>query len=171
MPTYLEMAGMVATESVAGQAQIQALQCGVFYTEDWEFKPESIHGKSLMPLMRGETNKLRDVAVCSNTLIRHTPILAKCAIVTEDSWCLHYAGKYEEIARGGALFVSKLIDHEYSRIAVEPALYNLTEDPQESNNVIDDNEGLAKEIHERYVAWLEEAGTPEEHLAGRRALR
>ncbi len=170
MPTILEMAGLVATESVGGQSRTQALQCGVFYTEDWEFKPESIHGKSLMPLMRGETDTLRDIVVCSNTLIHHTPILAKCAVVTEDRWCLHYAGKYHDIDTAGSFFITKLIDPKTARISTDPALYYLSEDPKESNNVMDQNQGLAREIHGRYANWLEEAGTPEDHLAGRRDL-
>ncbi len=171
MPTILEMTGLVATETIGGQSEIQALQCGVFYTEDWEFKPETIHGKSVMPLMRGETDRLRDIAVSSSTLIRHTPILAKCAIVTEDGWCLHYAGSYEEAGAEGRVFTLKLASPEGARIPTDPKLYYLPDDPQESNNVIHENEGLAREIHERYVKWLEEVGTREEHLAGRRRLR
>ena len=171
MPTILEMAGMVATENIGGQAAIQALQCGVFYTEDWEFIPENVHGKSLMPLLRGETDRLRDIAVSSNTLIHHTPILAKSAIVTEDGWCLHYAGQYDKVSTDGKMFVGKLIDPGGARFSSEPELYYLPDDPQEQHNVIDGNEGLAREIHERHVSWLEELGMPEEHLAGRRKLR
>jgi len=37
--------------------------------------------------------------------------------------------------------------------------------------VIQGNGRLAQEIHERYLAWLQEVGTPAEHLAGRRKLR
>lgn len=171
MPTILEMAGLVSTKTIEGKSEIQALQCGVFYTEEWEFKPENIHGTSLLPLMKGEKNKLRDIVVCSNTLVHHTPILARCAIVTEDGWCLHYAGSYEKPARGGGLFTLKLINPEGSRIPPEPELYYLPDDPKESENLIDKNESLAKEIHHRYVKWLEEAGTPEEHLTGRRKFR
>jgi hypothetical protein len=50
-------------------------------------------------------------------------------------------------------------------------LYYTPDDRQESKNVIDENEKLAEEIHFSYVKWLEKAGTPEEHLAGRRDLR
>jgi hypothetical protein len=170
MPTILEMAGLVATENIGGQAAIQALQCGVFYTEDWEFVPEKVHGKSLMPLLRGETDRLRDIAVSSNTLIHHTPILAKSSIVTEDGLCLHYAGKYDKISTEGKMFVGKLIDPGGARFCSEPELYYLPGDPQEQNNVTDGNEGLAREIHERHVSWLEELGMPAEHLAGRRKL-
>jgi len=167
MPTLLELAGLVATETVAGRAQIQALQCGVFYTEDWHFRPETIHGKSLVPLMRGETTKHRDIAVCSNTIIHHTPILAKCAIVTEDGWCLHYAGHYPQQGSGAKMFISKLIDPSLARIPPSPSLYYLPDDPQESRDLLESNRQLADEIHQRYVAWLTELGTPDEHLAGR----
>ena len=125
----------------------------------------------MMPLMRGETDRLRDIVVCSNTLIHHTPIMAKCAIVTEDEWCLHYSGKYEKPLIGGAMFVAKLIDPSGAHIPSEPALYYLPDDPGEENDLIESNEALAKEIHERHVKWLEEIGMPEEHLAGRRNLR
>jgi arylsulfatase A-like enzyme len=171
MPTILEMAGLVATQSIKGEARRQALQCGMFVAEEWKFEPETIHGKSLMPLIRGEADKVRDIAVCSNTLIHHTPILAKTAIVTEDDWCLHYAGKYDQIERGGNMYIDRLIDPEQSRIPTDPALYCLARDSRESHDVIDKNEGLAREIHLRYVKWLEEVRTPAEHLAGRRSLR
>lgn len=170
MPTILELAGLVATECMGGQTRTQALQCGVFYKEDWRFNPETLHGKSLMPLLRGETKRLRDIAVCSNTLIHHTPILAKCVVVTEDGWCLHYAGNYTEELRDAKMFINKLIDPESSRAPVEPALFYLPDDPEEEHDLVHSNEKLAREIHERYVHWLEEAGTPEEHLAGRRKL-
>jgi arylsulfatase A-like enzyme len=171
MPTILEMAGLVSTESVAGQTRTQALQCGMFTTEAWQFRPETLHGRSLMPVMRGEVAKLRDVAVCSNTLLHHTPILAKSAIVTEDGWCLHYAGSYDQVAQTGNMYTNKLINLEQSRIPTAPALFNLRDDPKEQHDVIEQNEGLAREIHQRYVGWLEETGTAEEHLAGRRRLR
>ncbi len=171
MPTILEMAGLVATETIGGQTQTQALQCGVFYTEAWAFEPETIHAKSLMPLIRGETDKHRDIAVCSTTLIHHTPILAKSAIITADGWCLHYAGKYDDQVRDAAMFISKLTDPDIQQAPTEPGLFYLPDDPDEGKDLIGSNEQLTAEIHQRYVTWLEEAGTPEEHLAGRRSLR
>lgn len=171
MPTILEMGGIVATEQIAGRAQIKALQCGVFYTERWQFSPELIHGRSLMPLLRGETSEHRDLAVASCTLVHHTPHMARCAIVTTDGWCLHYSGAYAQAEGGGKLWQIKLVDPEGGQLPTAPALYYLPEDPGETNDRIAENEALAREIHARYVGWLEEAGTPEQHLAGRRALR
>ncbi len=169
-PTILEMCGLVATESVGGKSNIQALQCGIFYTEKWKFDPESIHGKSLMPVLRGETDRLRDIAVCSNTLIHHTPIVAKCAVVTEDGWCLHYAGEYGAKMQEDVFVNRNFVSAKPQKEKIEAALYYLPDDPQEEHDVIGENEQRAREIHRRYVEWLEEAGTPEEHLEGRRQI-
>jgi hypothetical protein len=65
----------------------------------------------------------------------------------------------------------KVIDPEAARLPTAPELYFTPDDPKEANDVINDNEKLASEIHDRYVKWLEETGTPEEHLTGRRGLR
>ncbi|VBB04922.1 sulfatase [Lucifera butyrica] len=170
MPTILEMCGLVTTESVGGKANVQALQCGVFYSEKWQFDPNFIHGKSLIPIIRGETEKLRDITVSSQTIIHHTEVLAKCAIVTEDGWCLHYSGAYEEELKEPAKLDVTLIEAKPRYEQIEPALFYLPDDPKEENNLIKGNEKLAEEIHRRYVEWLEEVGTPEEHLAGRRRL-
>lgn len=170
MPTILELAGLVATESVGGQTMVQALQCGVFYAENWRFRPETIHGKSLMPLLRGETKRLRDIVVCSNSLIHHTPVVAKCAVVTEDGWCLHYAGNYTEELHDAVIVNKQVIEPRPKHAPVEPALFYLPDDPDEERDVIHSNEQLAREIHERYVRWLEEVGIPQEHLAGRCSL-
>jgi hypothetical protein len=123
-----------------------------------------------MPLMRGERDTHRDIAVASNTLIYHTPILAKSAIITEDGWCLHYAGRYGDLIPDANLAGFKVIAPEVARTSNEPLLYHLPDDPHETRNGLHENEELAREIHQRYVAWLEEVGTPEEHLTGRRNL-
>ncbi len=171
MPTILEMAGLIATESIEGQSRIQALQCGVFYTRDWSFRPETVHGRSLMPLLQGDTDHLRDIAVSSHTLIHHTPVMSKCAVVTPEGWCLHYAGSYKERDRNIPLIGHSLANDDQSLLPFEPMLFYLPDDPQETRNRIHDNEALAREIHARYVAWLEQVGTPPDHLAGRRELR
>ena len=171
MPTVLELGGVVTTEIVRGQAQTQALQCGVFYTEDWRFDPASLHGRSLMPLLRGEVDEHRDITVTSETIIHHARPMAKSAIVTSDGWCLHYSGCYSDDYSGGGLVGLKLVNPKASVIPTDPMLYYLPDDPGETRNLIHENEALARDIHARYAAWLEEQGTPEEHLAGRSRLR
>jgi len=172
MPTFLELCGLVTTETKRGKSEIQALQCGVFYTERWEFDPDRVHGRSIVPLLNGESNTHRDVAVCSSTLVGHSPKVAKAAILTEDGWCLHYAGAYpKDESAGGLGAAGALLNLDITRAPTEPALFYLPDDPAEEHDVLAANEALAAEIHARYVAWLEEVGTPEPHLVGRRALR
>jgi arylsulfatase A-like enzyme len=171
MPTFLELAGLVTTETQVGESEIQALQCGVFYTDRWEFDPDKVHGRSLVPLLHGETDHHRDVVVSSSTLISHSPQIAKCAIITEDGWCLHYAGDYDDADEAQGLGAAdQLISLEITRAPTEPALFYLPDDPEEQHDVLAENRALAREIHARYVAWLEALGTPEAHLAGRRAF-
>ncbi len=171
MPTILELAGLVVTEQVKGQVKVQHLQCGMFTNEDWSYQPELTHGKSLVPLMNGQAQKIRDIAVCSNTIVHHNPILAKSAIVTEDGYCLHYDGSYSDIDVNAKMYTNQLIPPAQARISTDPMLFCVRDDPGEQKNIIDSNEGLARSIHGRYVSWLEEHGTPERHIAGRRELR
>jgi arylsulfatase A-like enzyme len=171
MPTVLEMAGVLSSQVMEGQTGVQALQCGMFVADTWKFAPRTLHGRSLMPLIRGETERIRDIAVSSNTIIHHTPVFAKSAVVTEDGWCLHYSGKYTESGAKGRLNRNVVPDVQDARIPIAPALYNLQSDPDEERDVIDSNQKLALEIHSRYVQFLESVGAPESHLAGRRQLR
>ncbi len=61
--------------------------------------------------------------------------------------------------------------NQAARIPTDPMLFRLSDDPGETRNVIDANEPLAREIHQRYARWLKEVGTPAEHSKGRRSLR
>lgn len=167
MPTILELAGVATTQSIDGEARFQALQCGMFVSDRWQFRPESLHGLSVVPLLHGKTTRLRDIAVCSNTLTQHTPYLAKSAIITEDGWCLHYSGVYDQESLGRFQKFTVAKAHE-SIIPTAPALYNLRDDPNEAVDVIEGNQQLAREIHQRYVHFLEKYQTPEKNLAGRR---
>jgi arylsulfatase A-like enzyme len=170
MPTILELAGLATTQVIDGEAKLQALQCGMFVTDQWQFRPESLHGRSLLPLLRRETKTHRDIAVSSFTLLHHTPVLAKSAIVTQDGMCLHYSGCYEESNIKAKMFIQAVMDRKDARIPYLPALYDLKRDPAEAFDILESNEALAREIHQRYVKWLEEHGTPEVHLSGRRRL-
>lgn len=170
-PTILELEGLVSSETVGGVSKIQELMCGVFRTSNWSFRPDALHGTSLLPLVRGETDKIRDVVACSHTLIHHTPVLAKSVVVTEDGWCLYYSGVYDDAYAGGELDGMGLIDPGRVRNDPRPGLFHLPSDPGEEHDCIASNEPLARDIHARYVAFLEQIGTPPQHLAGRRRLR
>ena len=173
-PTILEMAGLVASETIAGHSQIQVLQCGVFQQQNWQFRPEAIHGRSLMPLMRGEVARLREIAVSSHTLMFPTGVLAKAAIVTEDGWCLHYAGSYDTQPDEKNMFATNLVDPAHAVLGAnpEPMLFHLRDDPAELRDVVEKNEGWhAKSRSASHVGWLGETEAPAAYIAGRRRLR
>ncbi|NLE77219.1 MAG: sulfatase [Chloroflexi bacterium] len=83
MPTILELAGVVTTETVSGQAAMQVLQCGIYGHHAWRLDPAMLHGHSLAPLLRGEAQRVRDLAVSSHTLVHPTPTVAKARIVCQ----------------------------------------------------------------------------------------
>ena len=88
----------------------QMLQCGMFTADEWEFDPKN-HPRQIVNAFaaRRKQKRHRDLVVSSNTIIHHSPVLAKCAVVTEDGWCLHYAGTYDEISSGGKMYTNVLV--------------------------------------------------------------
>ena len=89
--------------------------------------PPKVHGKSLLPMMRGDIETIRDKA---------------------------YMGVFKQAWR--------VNDHEWSYIlnfgkGKTSELYNLKDDPQEKNNLVDDNTQKAMELEldlRRFVAGL-----------------
>jgi hypothetical protein len=64
-----------------------------------------------------------------------------------------------------------LINPEVATLPTDPMLHHMPDDPEELNDVVDANQGLARDIVERYASWLKEIGAPEEIVAGRSKLR
>ncbi|MEW6360086.1 MAG: sulfatase [Planctomycetota bacterium] len=102
--------------------------------------PDGIHGKSLLPLLRGEVSSIRDVAVSSHTLPTAPDMLVWSAI-TDGEWTLMEPGKL-----------------------AEPELYHLPADPTQSRNVIGDKRDVARRLHEEYIGFLRDIGTEEKKL-------
>ncbi|MBC7225430.1 MAG: sulfatase-like hydrolase/transferase, partial [Anaerolineae bacterium] len=167
MPTILELAGVIMTESVAGRANVQVLQCGMYKEREWHFDPASLHGASLLPLMRGEQERLRDYAICSASLTVPTPAFAKSAIIREDGWCLFYSGEVgasAEEVRLTRLGRSPICAPEDAVIPFAPELYYLPEDPHQEDNRIAERPDVARELHALHVEHLERVGTAEKVL-------
>jgi len=169
MPTVLELAGIeMISEGIIGMSATQLLQCGMYGRQEWKLDPDSLHGVSLVPLMRGEVDRVREIAVSSHTLINATPAIAKTAIVTDDGWCLHYAGHYPDAMEGTNSAGLPICPADQLELPAHPSLYFLPDDPGETNNLLDANSSLAKKIHGLYVGFLESVGTPERYLSHRR---
>lgn len=133
MPTLLDLAGIAA--------------------------PERVQARSLLPLVRGETDALHDIVVSSapleevGTLSKTVDDQAREIVevspstISDGEWDLLYA---------------------VSGQAVE--LYRRNEDPGHQHNVAAQHADVVRDLHARFVAWLEAQGTPEAHLAQRRSL-
>jgi arylsulfatase A-like enzyme len=108
--------------------------------------PEDFHGKSFAPMLRGEAQ----------------PALRDFVISGQFSRPNHKSGGVPNCSP-----VVYTREWAYAPIGPEksPELFDLSADRYAERNVIADNAGVAKEMHERLLGWLAEVGAPEEALA------
>jgi len=169
MPTVLELADVIETEYVKGKARVQTVQCGFHQEVEWSVDIGKLHGHSLVPVMKGEADRLRDFTVSSATLLAETPRMAKAAVRTED-WKLIYCGK--KVSDDQELpmpdFPPPRQEGDYVPGEHRAMLFDLRNDPGETRDVLADNESVARELHGRYVAFLEEKGTADAVLVKHR---
>jgi arylsulfatase A-like enzyme len=130
---------------------------------------DHVHGHSLLPLIRGKQEKIRDLMVSVYPLKAQTPRMSKASIRFKE-WNLFYCGKItdkkNEMSVPDAKCGNKPGDyHIGDNVAM---LFDLNNDPGQINNVIADNLDIAKDIHARYVDFLIEKNTPDDLLHGHR---
>jgi arylsulfatase A-like enzyme len=108
--------------------------------------PECLHGQSFAPMLRGEPQEpLHDCAIAA-TFQRldeaGRPANPVTPVLYTSEWAYAPVG-----AQGGA------------------ELYDLELDPHTETNVADDYPGVVRDLHERFLAWMQEMGAPEEAMA------
>ena len=157
MPTVLELCDIVETD-LEGESKVQVKQCGIYKDDRWRLNPDKIKGASLVPLMRGETDKIRDIHLTSSSLIDKYPHLARTTVTTDDGWCLFYNGCAEP---------EEGVTPYYP---IEPQLFYLPDDPHQERNIIAENRAKAEEIHQAMLRELVRLETPEDILATRKKL-
>lgn len=121
--------------------------------------PQQVQARSLMPLVRGETEQLHDIVVSSapleevGTLSKTVDDQAREIVevspstISDGEWDLLYAVSGQKVE-----------------------LYRRNEDPQHKKNVAAQHPEVVRELHARFVAWLQVQETPERHLEPRRSL-
>jgi len=131
--------------------------------------PETMQGRSLLPLMRKENTAWRDLAVSSPSLI-HGPVAGqRISVITED-WFLVYCGQVKKALREAPPERrTRIVDglERLQKITGEKPkneLYFLPKDPAQTEDVLNENRGIAKQLHAMLVGFLENVGTPENVL-------
>lgn len=129
--------------------------------------PETVQGKSLLPVIRGEESEIREFAVSSQNLLQTHWIT-----VTSKEWSLI-------AVRGAPLQIDKLAEKvEPYSIKVDPypanifglthkyptELYHLPTDPKQTRNLFDEKKEVAEELHSKMIQFLESLGTREDLL-------
>jgi arylsulfatase A-like enzyme len=134
--------------------------------------PERVQGKSLVPVVREETDELREVALTSHSII-HGRRARRFTTMTSDEWSLIYPGARVDLSQAAESWIVdsiKRIEKATYAGGGGPELYHLPSDPRQEKNLFGEKREAAEELHAAHVRLLEEWGTPEEHLANRREL-
>ncbi|RLE81062.1 MAG: hypothetical protein DRJ51_04570 [Thermoprotei archaeon] len=121
--------------------------------------PDFVNAKSLVGLLEGSVESLREFAVTSPPIIRGAMAGLKTTITTKE-WSFLLCGKQEPVEPYEFEFsvdgVRKKIIKE---VRVESELYNLSKDPKQTRNVLQGNLDVARELHRKYIEFLKSVGT------------
>ena len=122
--------------------------------------PERVQAKSILPLARGDTNKLHEIVVTSQALADVPGAMTRVVDDTER--------KVVEISpstiRDGTW------DFLYSIEGERIELYDAVNDPEHQNNLAAEKPEICQMMLDKFVTWMDEMGTPEAYAAPRRKL-
>jgi len=126
--------------------------------------PGTTHGRSFLPIIKGEKKSIRDFAITSPAII-YGPTAGQRITVTTDEWRLIYAGNPEAVKEPSFTSIVDGIQREQHPLGeVKSELYHIKEDPRETVNLIDEHRDIAIEIHRRLIEFLKSIGTQEKYL-------
>jgi len=106
---------------------------------------ERVQGQSLVPLVRGETDRVRDWAVSSHTMIQDDQCRSPATLYTSE-WIY---------VNGGDEGPHKL--------------YARQTDPDERNDLAESDPDALAEMHQRYLDMLRSIDCPDALVAGRQS--
>ena len=148
-------------------------------------RPAEFCGHSLVPLISGQVEQVRPVAISSHSIIGS--VAGRPARVTDPEWSLYTgAAVTQQTPRSlsgyfGATAVLRDPWYVAAAVAVErteyctdgtlaPKLFNDRVDPRHENNVIAEHPAVAERLRDLFIDYLVECGTRQEHIAPRRAM-
>ncbi len=121
--------------------------------------PQRVEAPSILPLLRGEKERLHDIVVTS------APFEEKGTIsrTVDDQ-------EREVMEVSPSSITDGQWDLLYSMRGHPVELYQRTEDEGHKRNLIANHRAQAEQVLQKYVAWLEARGVPQEVIEARRAL-
>jgi arylsulfatase A-like enzyme len=115
---------------------------------------ERMQGRSLLPLVRGEVDRIHDLVVSSAPLEK----LGWVSQTVDDR-----LRKVAEISPSS--ITDGVWDFLYAAVGEPVELYRTQEDPGHTHNVAAEYPEVVERLHAQFLRWLQEAGTPEDMLA------
>ena len=159
---------------IGGYVQPQDLMPTFLDLADVEH-PSLMNGLSMVPILAGQTESLRDFAVSSYSIC--SPIAGRPSTVVTPDWSLVLGspGLSEAdtapptTASTDAIDSRRRSEHP-NTAALTPQLYNNITDPGMTHNVIDDHPGEAEELRNLYIDYIKSAGTATEYVKPRQEI-
>ena len=122
--------------------------------------PDRVQAQSVLPLVRGEVDRLHDIIVTSQSLADTAGNTTK---VVDDNERVVIEVSPSTIRDGQWDFLYSL---EGERIE----LYDAVNDPRHQRNLAAERRDICEMMHAKFVAWMREMDTPAEHAAPRLKL-
>jgi len=126
--------------------------------------PESVQGKSLLPIIKGEQKQVRDVAISSGSLD-----LTKFVTITDGEFTLlamrkDFVKDYDKMTVSFD-FVQKGLYQAKVVVPNEDELYNINSDPHQKNNLLPEQAEKSTELRAKMIDVLGSFGADKELLA------
>jgi arylsulfatase A-like enzyme len=167
-PTVTDALGI----SLPAEVNQDKLIPGQGHRKAWEGISEEslqLHGKSLLPISRGEEVSIRSAAFTGKfgDVIRVGDEKWSLYLTPQEDMPIYWYGTREPGRtfagrRGQFNIEKKRYEMTYSSAKYECELYNLAEDPHETKNVIDNHPQERERLEQAFVSWLKELRAPEE---------
>ena len=164
IPLLIRTPGQTQRKDV--DALVQSIDLPATILDMAGVQAQGLHGSSLLPLMHGKAQSLRDIAVSAYPLKYSTPRNCK-SMIRDERWALLYSGKVVDpdkeltvpsVQCGQGPDDYQLGDHR-------ARLFDVQADPGQTRDVIHEHEDVARDLHARYVDLLRHMGTSDEALA------
>ena len=117
--------------------------------------PSRVQAKSLLPLARGEVNRLHDIVVTSQSL---ADTAGNTTLIVDDSERVVVEVSPSTIRDGAWDFLYSLEGERFE-------LYDAVNDRAHQYNLADERPDICQIMHAKFVAWMDQMDTPEEYAA------